>query len=278
MKINKKIGLLLEKIREKGPLVHHLTNYVTVNDCANITLAIGASPVMADDINEVKDMVSLASSLVINIGTLNSRTVESMLAAGKKANERGIPVILDPVGAGATPYRTEVAKKILGDIKLSVIRGNISEIKALCGLDSVTKGVDAAEAISHDKDKISAEMDFARKAAKKLKAVIAITGAIDIITNGESLYTVENGHKIMSRVTGTGCMCSSLIGSCLGTGEDILTAALSGVAAMGIAGEVAYEKVKEKNLGTGSLKVYIIDEIFKINKETIIKRGKIYEQ
>jgi len=278
LKINKKIGLLLEKIREKGPLVHHLTNYVTVNDCANITLAIGASPVMADDINEVKDMVSLASSLVINIGTLNSRTVESMLAAGKKANERGIPVILDPVGAGATPYRTEIAKKILGDIKLSVIRGNISEIKALCGLDSVTKGVDAAEAISDDKDKISAEMDFARKAAKKLKAIIAITGAIDIITNGECLYTVENGHKIMSRVTGTGCMCSSLIGSCLGTGEDSLTAALSGVAAMGIAGEVAYEKVKEKNLGTGSLKVYIIDEIFKINKETIIKRGKIYEQ
>lgn len=277
MKINEEVAGLLEKVREKGPLVHHLTNYVTVNDCANITLAIGASPVMADDINEVKEMVSLASSLVINIGTLNSRTVEAMLEAGKKANELGIPVVLDPVGAGATPYRTEVAKRILENINLSVVRGNISEIKVLYGIDTITKGVDAAESIAADSDKLTEEKEFAKAVAKKLNTVIAITGAVDIISDGEKLYTIENGHKIMSKVTGTGCMCTSLIGSFLGAGEDNLLAALSGVVSMGIAGEKANKKVEVENSGTGSLKVYILDEIYKLNEETILSRGKIYE-
>ena len=143
MDIKTYIGNLLENVRERAPLVHHITNYVTVNDCANITLSIGASPVMADDINEVEAMTSIASSLVINIGTLNSRTVECMIKAGKKANEVGIPVILDPVGAGATPYRTKVAKTIMDNIELAVIRGNLSEIKTLYGINTKTKGVDS---------------------------------------------------------------------------------------------------------------------------------------
>lgn len=273
MEANKKIAELLYKLKEKSPLVHHITNYVTVNDCANITLAIGASPVMADDINEVEDMVKLASSLVLNIGTLNSKTVKSMLAAGKKANELNIPVILDPVGAGATPYRTETAKLIIDKIKLSVIRGNLSEIKTFYGIKSKTKGVDAAD----DGDELTRVKNIAKDLAVRLNAVIAITGATDIITDGNTLYSVENGNKTMSKITGTGCMCTSLIGSYLGTGGDYLTAALAGIVTIGIAGEIAYEKMKSENSGTGSMKAYIIDAVYNMNEETIVKRGKINE-
>lgn len=278
MEACEKISELLCSLKIKNPLVHHITNYVTVNDCANITLAIGASPVMADDISEVKDMVSLASSLVINIGTLNSRSVESMLAAGKKANELNIPVVFDPVGAGATPYRTEVARKIISEIKLAVIRGNLSEIKTLYGLNVKTKGVDSSEDASSKREELSVEKKMAKNFAIKLNTVIAITGAVDIITDGKTVYSVENGHKIMSKVTGTGCMCTSLIGSYLGASEDYLTAALAGVVSMGIAGETANEQLNIKFQGTGSLKVKILDAIYNLSGETILKRGKVYEE
>jgi hydroxyethylthiazole kinase len=276
MEAYKKIGEYLYSLRERRPLVHHITNYVTVNACANITLAIGASPVMADDINEVRDMVSLSSSLVKNIGTLNSRTVESMIAAGKRANELNIPVILDPVGAGATAYRTETARRIIDKIKLAVIRGNLSEIKTLYGIETHTKGVDATEGISSSGDKLIEAKNIAKDFANRINTVIAITGAVDIITDGKTVYSVENGHEIMSRVTGTGCMCTSLMGSYLGAGEDILTAALAGVVSMGIAGEIAYERLK-KYEGTGSLIVNIIDAIYNLSEEIIIERGKINE-
>lgn len=277
MEVSKKISEQLCCLKEKSPLVHHLTNYVTVNDCANITLAIGASPVMADDINEVRDMVSLASSLVINIGTLSSRTVEAMLEAGKRANELNIPVILDPVGAGATSFRTEVANRIISEIKLAVIRGNLSEIKTLYGVRSQTKGVDSSEDISEKSDGLAEAKSMAKDFANRLNTVVAITGAIDIITDGETLYSVENGHKMMSKVTGTGCMCSSLIGSYLGAGEDKLLAALSGVVSMGIAGEIAYEKLNKEYEGTGTLKLNILDAIYNLSEDMIIKRGKINE-
>lgn len=277
METCEKIAKLLYKLKEKNPLVHHITNYVTVNDCANITLAVGASPVMADEIEEVVDMVSLASSLVINIGTLNSKTVESMIKACKKANELNIPVILDPVGAGATPYRTKIANKIIDEIKLSVIKGNISEIKTLYGLKSNTKGVDASETIFEDNNKLLENKNLAKEAAKKFNTVVAITGDIDIITDGKILYTVENGHKMMSKVTGTGCMCSSLIGSYLGAEEDELLAALAGIVTMGIAGEIAYENLNKEYEGSGMLKVNIIDAVYNLSEEIIIKRGKINE-
>lgn len=276
MEVNKKIGKLLFKLREKSPLVHHITNYVTVNDCANITLAIGASPVMADDKNEVSDMVAIASSLVINIGTLNERTVESMILAGKRANELSIPVVLDPVGAGATVYRTETAKRILDEIKLSVIRGNLSEIKTLYGIKTQTKGVDSAESICVNGDEFSKVKALAKDFANKLHTVVAITGTVDIITDGNSVYAVGNGHKIMSKVTGTGCMCTSLIGSYLGSGEDNLIAALAGVVSMGIAGEIAYEGLNEHQ-GSASIKVNIIDAIYNLSEEIIVKKGKINE-
>lgn len=276
MDIKTYIGNLLENVRERAPLVHHITNYVTVNDCANITLSIGASPVMADDINEVEAMTSIASSLVINIGTLNSRTVECMIKAGKKANEAGIPVILDPVGAGATPYRTKVAKTIMDNIELAVIRGNLSEIKTLYGINTKTKGVDSLYDTSI-KDELEKGKLLAKDFSKRVGSIIAITGAVDIVTDGKMIYTVENGHKIMSKITGTGCMCSSLIGSYLGTNEDNLLAALSGVVSMGISGELAYESLKEGE-GTGTFKVKLMDNIYNLSKEVIEKRGKINEE
>jgi hydroxyethylthiazole kinase len=278
METCKKISESLCSIRERKPLVHHITNYVTVNDCANITLAIGGSPVMADDINEVRDMVCLASSLVINIGTLNSRTVDAMLEAGKKANELNIPVILDPVGAGATPYRTETAKRIMDEIKLAVIRGNLSEIKTLYGIKAQTKGVDSSEALPKKEGELQQVKELAKAFANKLNTVVAITGAADIITDGSKLYTVENGHEIMSKITGTGCMCTSLIGSYLGAGEDTLLAALGGVASMGIAGEVAYERLDKEHEGTGTLKTKIIDVIYNLSEEVLLKRVKINEE
>ena len=247
-----------------------------MNDCANITLSIGASPVMADDINEVEAMTSIASSLVINIGTLNSRTVECMIKAGKKANEVGIPVILDPVGAGATPYRTKVAKTIMDNIELAVIRGNLSEIKTLYGINTKTKGVDSLYDTSI-KDELEKGKLLAKDFSKRVGSIIAITGAVDIVTDGNIIYTVENGHKIMSKITGTGCMCSSLIGSYLGTHEDNLLAALSGVVSMGISGELAYESLKEGE-GTGTFKVKLMDNIYNLSKEVIEKRGKINEE
>jgi len=278
MEINKKIVELLNSVREKNPLVHHITNYVTVNDCANITLAIGASPVMADDINEAREMVSLSSAFVINIGTLNSRSIESMLAAGKRANELNIPVILDPVGVGATTYRTDTAKRIISEVKLAVIRGNLSEIKTLYGAKTKTKGVDSVESNYKAGDEFSLEKEMARSLALKLNTVIAITGARDIITDGKILYVTHNGHKIMSKVTGTGCMCTSLIGSFLGAGDDNLIAAVAGTCAMGIAGEIAYEDLDKDSEGTGTLKVRILDVIYNLSKDLIMRRGKINEE
>lgn len=277
MEAYKKVGEMLNRLREKCPLVHHITNYVTVNDCANITLAIGASPVMADDINEVEDMVAIASALVINIGTLNGRTVEAMIKAGKRANELNIPVILDPVGAGATAYRTKIAKRILDEIKLSVIRGNLSEIMTLYGIKSQTKGVDSLDDISSSRDKLIKVKKLAMDFSNRIDAVVAITGAVDVITDGKSIYSVNNGHKIMSKVTGTGCMCTSLIGSYLGAGGEDLIAALAGVASMGIAGEIAYEGLGEYG-GSGSLKINIIDAVYNLSLEIIKKRGKINEE
>lgn len=277
MEVNKKIIELLKAVKEKNPLVHHITNYVTVNDCANITLAIGGSPVMADDIKEVRDMVSLASALVINIGTLNSRSVESMIGVGKRANELKIPVILDPVGAGATPYRTETAKRIINEVKLAVICGNLSEVKVLYGIEAKTKGVDVCESDSADDNELIDKKEMAKALANKLNTVVAITGAVDLITDGKTLYSVENGHKIMCKVTGTGCMCTSLIGSYLGAGDNELLAALAGVVSMGIAGEIAYEGLDKSKGGTGTLKVRILDAIYNLSETDIMKRSKINE-
>ena len=250
-----------DKVRDICPLVHCITNYVTVNDVANCILAIGASPIMADDIAEAADITSISKALVINMGTLNARTVESMVAAGKKANELGVPVVFDPVGAGASNFRNETAKRILENVKISILRGNLSEMSYLAGLEVSTKGVDTSEA-----DEKNDPVSVAKKTAAKYNCVAAITGAVDTITDG---------HPYLSKVTGTGCMTTGLVGSFAGACDDMYTAAVTGIASMGIAGEFAYENAGE--IGSGSFHISIIDAISKMNSQVFAAKAKIEE-
>lgn len=271
--ITYQIGQILEEMRQKKPLIHHITNYVTVNDCANMVLAIGASPIMADDIDEVEAITSISSALVLNIGTLNARTVESMLAAGKKANALHIPVILDPVGAGASQLRNQTTERLLKEVKISVLRGNMSEIRFVAGLQSTTKGVDASE--SDIKNSVETGRSIAESVAKKLGCVTVITGAADILSDGSRTIRIENGTKLLSNVTGTGCMCTSLVGAFCGAASDFLLAAAGGVLSMGIAGELAAESAGNK--GSGSFHIAILDAISMLNAEMLAGRAKLYE-
>lgn len=269
MEICKEISKLLIELRSKKPLVHHITNYVTVNDCANVTLAIGASPVMADDADEVSEMAEISSALVINIGTLNKRSIKSMILAGKKANEKGIPVILDPVGVGATKLRIETSEKLLKEVKFSVIKGNMSEIKILSGLGGKIKGVDSEENTDGGES-------ICKNLALKLESVIAITGEKDIVSDGKRTCLIENGHKMLSCVTGTGCMTASLIGSFSGITKDYYMAAIGGICVMGIAGGKAFCSLKEGE-GTGTFRVRLIDSIYNLKEKDIIEGGRLNE-
>ena len=266
-----KIEKLLEEVRNNKPLVHNITNYVTVNDCANILLALGASPIMADDIKEAADITKISSALVINIGTLNERTIQSMIASGKKANELNIPVVFDPVGAGASEFRNETTKRIIEEVKISVLRGNMSEIKFISGLESTTKGVDASERDMQNGNDEGVQV--AENLANKLKCTVAITGATDIISDGERVAILENGNKMLSNVTGTGCMTSALVGGFCGAGSDYFIGAISGIMSMGIAGEIAFEKAGQ--IGTGSFHIAIIDAISNLNSKIIKNMAKI---
>lgn len=255
-------------------MIHQITNYVTVNDCANVTLAIGASPVMADEADEVAEIVAMSSALVLNMGTLNKRIVESMLTAGRKANEAGVPVVLDPVGAGASSLRSSTARTLLEHIRFGVIRGNISEIKCLAGAGANTRGVDASE--TDAASGLEEAMDTARSLARKYGCVVAVTGETDIVTDGVRILCIRNGHQVLGSVTGTGCMCSALVGSfCGAAGSDQLLAAAAGIMTMGIAGEIAFEEAGRR--GLGSYRVALIDQIGNMSAETMCARGRIDE-
>lgn len=267
------IGKLLNEVRNKKPLIHHITNYVTVNDCANIVLAIGASPIMADDIEEVATITAISSALVLNIGTLNQRTIASMIAAGKKANEKNIPVVFDPVGAGASDLRNQTVAQLLEHVKISVLRGNMSEIRFVSGLEATTKGVDASE--SDIENGSQNGIETAKDLANMLNCVVAITGATDIISDGNRNVYIENGHKMLSGVTGTGCMSTSLIGAFSGVTSDFFLAATAGIMCMGIAGEMAFAVAGQK--GTGSFHMAIIDCISKLNDKKVVRMAKIHE-
>ncbi|WP_232698474.1 hydroxyethylthiazole kinase [Brevibacillus daliensis] len=269
------VGELLDEVRSQNPLVHHITNYVTVNDCANITLAIGASPIMADDIGEAASITSISSSFVINIGTLNTRTIESMIASGKKANELNIPVIFDPVGAGVSELRNQTVAAILDQVTISVLRGNISEIGYINGSETTIKGVDASES---DRQAGSQNgIAIAKNIANQLNCVVVITGETDIVTDGNRVFTINNGHSMLANVTGTGCMSASLIGAFCGatTTADYLPAAIGGTLSMGLAGEISYEKVG--HTGSGSFHIGIIDAISKLDAMTMMDRADVSE-
>ncbi|SPF33361.1 Hydroxyethylthiazole kinase [Candidatus Desulfosporosinus infrequens] len=267
MEIRKKIFANLSEVKEKSPLIHHITNYVTVNDCANIVLALGGSPVMADDLGEAAEMVGYASALVLNIGTLNSRTIESMLLAGRRAKELGIPVILDPVGVGATMLRTNTAEKLIRELNPEVIRGNMSEIRVLAGLEGAIKGVDSLA------DEQGSSM-IAKKLASELACVIAITGKTDVVSDGREVCLLDNGHRILADVTGTGCMTTSLVGTYCGATKDYFTAAVAGIISMGLAGESAQASLRHGE-GIGTFRVRLLDSIYNLTPETLAEEGKI---
>lgn len=247
------IKLLFMTIKELHPLVHHITNNVTINDCANATLAIGGSPVMATSIEEVADMVRLANSLVINFGTIDELTYASMIRAGQAANEKGIPVIFDPVGVGATPFRTEKAIDFLKNVQVSIVRGNATEVFALIGGKSITRGVDSGE-ISVSKE------ELANKAALQLKAITVISGEQDVISNGKKTIKITNGDIWLTRITGTGCMTASLIGCFAGITDDLFSAAIAGMSIMSLAGERARARLEDYD-GIGTYHMKLMDEI-----------------
>ncbi|MBN1140193.1 MAG: hydroxyethylthiazole kinase [Deltaproteobacteria bacterium] len=258
------------RIRAARPLVFCITNYVTVNDCANILLAIGASPIMADDEQEVEELVSICQGLVLNIGTLNQRTLRSMVLAGKKANQHGIPVIFDPVGNGASRLRTEATRTLLKEVRCAVIRGNVSEIRMAHAGTGSAKGVDAAAA---DATSVANLVRMARAFAAETGAVIAITGPQDVISSADTSYVISNGHEEMERITGSGCMLTALIGAFAGAGAGDPLGVAAAVGAMGIAGEIAMAGSQ----GTGSFRTLLMDAISTMDDPFLKERIKIEE-
>ncbi len=261
------VARTLAAVKEKRPLVHHLTNYVTANDSANITLAVGASPVMAADPSEAVDMAAHAAALVLNIGTLSAAAVDTMVAAGKRAGELGIPVVFDPVGAGATPARTAAAERIIRETRPTVVRGNAAEIRAVSGLKAGIRGVDAVG------DQADGE-EVARSLARRLGCVVALTGRIDIVAAGGRVCRIANGHPWLAHVTGTGCMATSLIGCCCGTGADPYVAAAAGLTAMGVAGELAHRSLGPGD-GIGTFRVRLFDAVFALTADTVLRHGQL---
>ena len=256
---------MLETVREKCPLIHNITNYVTVNDCANILLACGASPIMADDKDEAAEITAICSGLNINIGTLNSRTIASMLIAGKQANQLAHPVVLDPVGAGASKLRTETAMQLLAEVQFAVIRGNISEIKTLAHGSGTTKGVDADVADAVTEKTLDNAVAFVKDLAGETGSIIAITGAIDLVADSSKCFVIRNGRPEMGRITGTGCQLSGMMTAFLvANPEDKLAAAAAAVCTMGLAGEIGWSRMQEGD-GNSTYRNRIIDAIYNMD-------------
>ena len=265
----------LNQIRAASPLVHCITNYVTVNDVANVLLAIGARPIMADDPEEVEEITALCAGLCLNIGTLNARTIPSMIAAGKRARALGHPVVLDPVGAGASRLRTETALRILHEVRPTVIRGNISEIRTLAVGSGTTQGVDANTADAVTEETLAATADFLRGFAARTEVIVVVTGAIDLVTDGVTVYAVRNGRAEMGRVTGTGCQLSALLAAALAVEPlGLLASVAETVALMGVAGEIAWAQMGERD-GNATYRTRIIDSIYCMTDEELSAHSRI---
>ena len=261
---------IIENVRHAAPLVHCITNYVTVNDVANVLLAAGARPIMADDPAEAVEITALCAGLCINIGTLNARTIPSMLAAGKHARALGHPVVLDPVGAGASKLRTETALQILDEVHPTVVRGNISEIRTLAVGTGTTQGVDANAADAVTEENIAASADFLRSFAARTGCIVAVTGAIDLISDGTRCCAVRNGRPEMGQVTGTGCQLSALIAAAAASAPaDMFEAAAVTVALMGRAGEIAWERMGDGD-GNAAYRTRIIDAVCRMTTDDMI--------
>jgi hydroxyethylthiazole kinase len=251
------VPALLTRVREQHPLVHHITNAVVMNDTANLTLAVGASPVMAHALEEVEEMVNLADVLLLNIGTLTPELVEAMLLAGRRANTRGIPIVLDPVGVGATTLRTQSALRLLGELRVSAIRGNASEVGTLIGVAAETRGVDAVS-LSQERETV------ARQAAQAFNCCVVITGERDIISDGTRLASVANGHPLLASITGSGCMSTTMVAAFLAVETDAWKASITALSAFGLAGEIAARKAD----GPGTFRSHLLDAVAALDEAT----------
>jgi hydroxyethylthiazole kinase len=263
-KINIDAYQVLEKVRLKKPVVHHLTNWVTIYDCANIVKVLGASPVMAHAAEEVTEMARIASALVLNIGTLTIDFVEAMKLAARSANKKGIPVVLDVCGAGATSLRDRKSFELLDKAKIDIIKGNVSEIARVAGEEVKTKGVDAGRV---KKDLLR----LARELALKRRCTVVVTGKEDIVTDGERLYLVKNGHPLMTHIVGTGCMAASVIGTFSAVQEDLVYASACGLVCFEIAAELA----AADSQGPGQFKERLFDCLYHLDKKTIDAMQKV---
>ena len=258
-------GATLAQMRAARPLVHQITNYVVMNETANATLALGALPVMAHAREEVEEMVGLAGALVINIGTLSPHWVEAMLAAGRAANARGIPVVVDPVGAGATAYRTETSRRLLDEVDVTVLRGNAGEIATLVGVEAEVRGVESMGAGGDP-------ADLAREAARALGVVASVTGPVDHVSDGERVLRVANGHELLATVTGTGCMSTAITGCFVAAKPDApLEAAVEALAAFGVAGEDAAREAR----GPGTFHAALYDALYNLDADSLDARAKV---
>ncbi len=253
----------LSRLRARQPLVHNITNFVAMNTTANALLAIGASPAMVHAVEEVEDFVPIAASLVVNIGTLSPHWVEAMARAAATAHARGVPWVLDPVAVGATRYRTETVRELLTH-KPTVIRGNASEVMTIAGAGARGKGVDSTEGSD-------AARDAAARLARETGAVVAVTGAIDYVSDGARMVAIANGDAMLTRVTGTGCAVTALVGAFLGAGLAPLTAAVAGLAAMGVAAEIA----RANSTGPGSFQVALFDALHALDDATLAARARV---
>lgn len=270
------LGEYLENVRKQTPLVHNITNYVTVNDVANVLLACGGSPIMSDEAEDVEDITSVCGGLNINIGTLHKSSIAAMFLAGRKANELNHPVLLDPVGAGASAMRTDTALKLMKEIKLSVIRGNISEIRTLALGSGTTKGVDADAADAVTEETLDQAVAFVKKFAQESGTVVAVTGAIDLVSDGNVCYVIRNGKAEMGRITGTGCQLSGMMAAFITANPENLTAAAAAaVCVMGLAGEIGWERMQPGD-GNSTYRNRIIDAIYNMTGEQL-EKGARYE-
>lgn len=265
-------AMALEKVRTDNPLVHNITNYVTANDCANAILAVGGSPIMADDPGEAAQITAAAEALVLNMGTPDARKEKAMILAGKRANATGIPVIFDPVGAASSEMRGNMARRLMKEIKIDILRGNLSEISFMAGCQNAKeKGVDVSE-----KEQGKSLTEVACAAAQKFACVAAVTGPVDVVSDGIRLLKIHNGTRMMSRVTGTGCMTSAVIGAFAGVGKDPFCMAAAGIAVTGIAGEMAFSLAGHK--GLGSFRVAFFDALGNVDENRIREMARFEEE
>lgn len=271
-------GNILDRVRETGPLVHNITNYVTVNDVANAILAIGASPVMADDPRDAVEITAICGGINLNIGTLNKRSIKAMHRAGMRASELGHVVLLDPVGAGASAIRTETAVSLLEKLHLTAVRGNMSEVKTLASGSGTTKGVDADVADAVTDENLETSVEFAKNFAREHKTLLAVTGAIDLVTDGDKCFVIRNGRAEMGRVAGTGCQLSGIATAFLIANPDNrLEALAAAVATMGIAGEIGWSRQLEGD-GNATFAKRIIDALYHLDGATLDRMTRCEER